>query len=256
MCNNGVCGGLCNSNGDCPSNMKCGATEYPLDLDDPEDDVYDVYLPLGTCIDMPGATTACASTSECGGKYCKPWTYAVAMAGGATATSGSKYSSGGLCIDPDPKKKGFGELCGQAANATLCNSGLCLNTRGQDGSAQPGFCVDICNAASDCKPTVTLPAPYNVEMKSICRSLLFGWNGTKSPLDDLYVPVCMPASKASSLADCSANKTCSSANEACLAYPVVFRTRQIGHGRLPLWFRSESTHTKQSFTATTDTQRR
>jgi hypothetical protein len=201
--------------------MKCGVSEYPIDLDEPEDDEYDVYLAMKMCVDMPNAGKSCLSSSECGGKFCKPWTYALDMAGSSTATSSSKYSSGGLCIDPDPKKKGYGELCGQAANATLCNSGLCLNTRGQNNQPQPGFCVDMCSATSDCKASVTLPAPYNVEMKSVCRSLLMGWNGTAQPLDDLYVPACVPTSKASSLADCSSDKKCASATEACLAYPVT-----------------------------------
>ncbi len=221
MCNGGECSTLCDKGADCPTGMKCGFNEAPLDLDNPDDGKYDVYLAYGTCTGTKGADKACKGTKECGAaKHCKVIIEAVELAAGATPVD-YKYVANGLCVDKGAGKKDFGGMCGSATTETglgkLCNSGYCLNATNAAGAAQPGFCVDICSSKADCAPTVKL---YNQDYKSICTSLRLSWNTTDAPQDDHYIPVCMPTNQSSSLADCSKDKACAKNTEACIGYAV------------------------------------
>lgn len=221
MCNGGVCSQLCTEKSGCPKDMKCGFNEAPLDLDDPDDGIYDVYLAYGTCVSIKGAGKSCASTKECGAtKHCKVIIEPAGMAASATPTD-YKYVANGLCVDKGAGMKDYGGMCGSATTekglGKLCNSGYCLNATNQAGQPQPGFCVDICSKQADCAPTVKL---YNQDYKSICTSLRLSWNLTAAPQDDHYIPVCMPTSPNSSLADCSKDKACAKNTEACLGYAV------------------------------------
>lgn len=223
ICDGGYCGSLCKADTDCPKDMTCGTNEIPFDLDNPDDGINDIFLPIGRCTPTPGKDGACMSKSECkDGKYCKLYEAAVNAPAGATPTS-YDYTLQGACITPDAEKKNIGDQCGSAAEGTglgkLCQSGVCLNTTNQAGQAQPGYCSDYCaNGKSDCPATITA---YGQQYKTICRSLLWGWNGTKKPTDDIYVPLCLPTLTSNSLTDCSASKACTGANEACLGFSVA-----------------------------------
>ncbi|MCO4759900.1 MAG: hypothetical protein KC502_00215 [Myxococcales bacterium] len=221
MCTNGNCSTLCEKAGDCPKDMKCGFSEAPLDLDNPDDGIYDVYLAYGSCTGTKGDGKACTSTKACGAKqHCKVIIEPASLAKEATPV-GYEYVANGLCVDKDAGKKDFGGLCGSASTGTglgkLCNSGYCLNTQNQQGQAQPGFCIDICNSKADCAGTVKI---YNQDYKSICTSLRLSWNLTDHPEDDHFIPVCMPTNPNSSLSDCSKDKACTKNGEACLGYAV------------------------------------
>ncbi len=223
LCDGGYCGALCKGDADCPSNMTCGINEIPFDLDDPDDGINDVFLPIGRCTPTPGKDGTCSSKGDCKeGKYCKLYESEINLPAGATPTD-FKYTLNGACITPDADKKNIGDQCGSATTETglgkLCQSGVCLNTTNSAGQAQPGYCSDFCGAGkSDCPATITA---YGQQYKTICRSLLWAWNGTKDPSDDIYVPLCLPTVTTNSLTDCGTSKACTGANEACLGFPVA-----------------------------------
>ncbi|MEY3011517.1 MAG: hypothetical protein RIT45_252 [Pseudomonadota bacterium] len=223
LCDGGYCGALCKGDADCPTNMTCGINEIPFDLDDPDDGINDVFLPIGRCTPTPGKDGTCSSKGDCKeGKYCKLYESEINLPAGATPTD-YKYTLNGACITPDADKKNIGDQCGSATTETglgkLCQSGVCLNTTNSAGQAQPGYCSDFCGAGkSDCPATITA---YGQQYKTICRSLLWAWNGTKDPTDDIYVPLCLPTVTTNSLTDCGTSKACTGANEACLGFPVA-----------------------------------
>lgn len=222
MCNNGNCSTLCETGKDCPKDMKCNINEAPLDLDNPDDGIYDVFLPYGSCTSVKGAGKACLGTKECGaGKHCKMVVEPVDLAAGATPVS-YKYVANAMCVDVEAGKGDYGKLCGSASDGKglgkLCNSGFCLNTTNAAGQAQPGFCVDLCGSKNDCAQNVSI---YNQNYKSVCTSLRLSWNTTPEPEDDHFIPVCVPTNPNSSLSDCSKDKTCTKANEACLGYAIT-----------------------------------
>ena len=221
ICDEGYCGALCKEDTDCASNMTCGVSEVPFDLSDPEDDIYDLYLPINSCTPTPGKAGSCIAKADCkDGKYCKFFEDEVNLPKDATPV-GYDYVLNGVCIDPDKDKQGIGKECGSLSTATglgkVCQSGVCLNTGNTQGL--PGYCSDFCGAGkSDCPATVTA---YGQEYKTICRALLWAWNTTSNPMDDLYVPLCLPSSTENSLADCAESKACVAANEACVGFGVA-----------------------------------
>ncbi len=223
ICDGGYCGALCKSDAQCPTGMSCGTNEIPFDLDDPQDDINDIFLPIQRCTPTPGKDGSCLSKSDCkAGKYCKLYESQVSLPDGATPVDYG-YVLAGACIDPDAAKKNIGDQCGPASTETglakLCQSGVCLNTTNQAGQAQPGYCSDYCGGGkADCPATVTA---YGQQYKTICRSLLWGWNGTKEQTDDIYAPLCLPTSTNNSLTDCSSTKACTAKLEACLGFAVA-----------------------------------
>ena len=222
MCDNGLCSTLCESTKDCPSDTKCNFNEAPLDLDDPDDGIYDVFLPYGTCSSTKGSGANCIGTKECGAdKHCSLFVEPVNTPAGATAVN-HKYEANGLCIDKNKDMGDYGTQCGSASSGVgvgkLCNSGFCLNTTNQTtNQAQPGFCVDLCSRKDDCAQNISI---YNQQYKSVCTSLRLSWNTTADGKDDHYIPVCMPTNPQSSLDDCSTSKLCSKESEACIGYAI------------------------------------
>jgi hypothetical protein len=199
--------------------MKCAISDYRFDLDDPEDEIYDVFLAHGRCKSMPGASKTCYAQADCADKTtCMGWNHAVDLAKGATPVSYA-YTSSGLCVTVDPKKKSFGDHCGALAKEALCNSGRCFNTTNNAGKLQKGYCSDLCGSRSECTDKVKL---YGYDYRGICRSVKYTYNATIPPHDDLYLPACRLTNGKSTLVDCSKTKTCSDASQACRSYSVAF----------------------------------
>ncbi len=220
-CENGVCGGLCKSDADCPAKMRCATREYGFDLDDPEDGRDDVLLDFGHCVYMPttGTPKTCFGQGDCGkDQHCRAWEHAPELPKGATPVS-YKYTVSGLCTDNDKDKGDFGDHCGSQYGAKLCNSGSCFNTTNSSGNAQAGYCVDLCSGKADCAQSIEL---YGTKYGSVCRSSLWGLNGTFDPRDDVYRPYCRPSSSTATLQDCSKTLSCSDKTDACRAYPIAF----------------------------------
>ena len=225
-CEDGYCGGLCNVDADCgASNMKCTISGVPLDLSDPQDDIYDTSITLGICAPFNGADGSCTGTPGCGdGKFCKFGTFATEIPGEATGTTETLITGDGICIDDDPDQQPFGQLCGSDSTAAglgkLCKSGLCFNFADQDGV--PGLCVDTCGSKSDCPASVTVPQIYGGgNYKAICTSSLFTFNSVDKVEDRVYVPYCAFIGEDSSLTDCSATKSCVQSNESCRAFTIA-----------------------------------
>ncbi len=219
-CDNGVCGGYCNVDGDCPTDMRCGVSDLRFDTDDPDDGLYDVFLAYGACVHMPDATTVCHAQADCKEGLCKGWSHGLAGSKDDGKKGAKKaYTSDGLCVTPAPSKGDYGDTCGPMAKEALCKSGWCANTVSSSGKSQVGFCTDLCASRAECNPSVNL---YGTTYKSVCRSYKQTYHETLPPLDDLYLPYCWVANAKGSLADCSETKVCLSAKEACRAYPIAF----------------------------------
>ncbi len=219
LCMGGYCGGMCGDDVDCATDkdQKCTvAFEYNLDED--EDGTDDAYLPLWACQTFPGTSGDCLVASECAGganELCL-WYESGPEAG--------ELELSGQCLPRDAAKGNYGDLCGAAVNMN-CNSGLCL---GSDPEANvAGFCTETCLAQTDCPASVTLEGTL---YKSVCRALLWGWNGTMDRLDDLYLPVCLPTADTDSLADCSADYSCATAGEGCV--PMVIASNPDVAGKV------------------------
>ncbi|MFZ4580234.1 MAG: hypothetical protein ACOYOB_17770 [Myxococcota bacterium] len=214
-CVDGSCSGHCKTDTDCATNQKCGALEIPLDLSNPADDIYDVFLPLEVCTPMAAPKGECKSSADCKdatSNYCKLWEYQYQLPGQATGTTVDAYTVGGLCITPDTKAAAAGEACGSAVGK-LCKSGLCLGS----SETQAGYCVDTCNGKATCAEKITIDGN---DYKTLCSSLMAAWGGTMSQYDDLYFPLCIPVGVDSTLSDCSATKKCDG-KESCVPFPIA-----------------------------------
>jgi len=216
-CMDGSCSSHCKADSDCAAGQKCGTVEIPLDLSDPADDIDDVFLPLDVCYPLPSATTQCDSIKDCKDtESCRMYEHHAATSG---------YELTGMCITAGADAVKIGEECGQAANATLCDSGFCLNSQDSAGKPQKGYCTENCQTQSDCPASF---AYMGQVYKTTCRSLLYGWNGTKAIEDNLYVPLCLPTDGASSLDDCETNLTCATQGEACIPLIIAGNPDQKG----------------------------
>lgn len=216
-CDNGTCGGYCDGDGDCPTGMSCGVSDIRFDTDDPDDGIYDVFLAYGSCVSLPGASTKCYAQADCGDGFCKGWSHANAAA--VDDKEAPAWTSDGMCVIADGKKGSFGATCGALGDGKLCKSGWCANTTSGSGKAQAGFCTDLCGGRDECPPAVKL---YNTSYKTVCRSYKQTYNETAPPMDDNYLPYCWVSNNNASLEDCSGDKICASAKEACRAYPIAF----------------------------------
>ncbi|MSQ82304.1 MAG: hypothetical protein EXR77_05205 [Myxococcales bacterium] len=220
-CQNGTCGNHCKTNAQCAANMKCGIVEIPLDTSDPQDKKYDVYTALSVCTPMPGATKDCMGQGDCKGeataKFCRHWELPLPNAG--TETGASKYTIGGLCIAPEA---GFGDVGAQCglSNGKNCKSGLCFGQQDAAGKTSPGWCTDLCSSKADCPPSITFTGYNNQQAKAYCSSIFWSHNASAQPLDNLYLPVCLPDTANSSLQDCSSDFKCAAAGEACVALGI------------------------------------
>lgn len=220
-CVNATCEGHCKTDANCPKNSLCGVVEIPLDTSDPADKKYDVYTALKVCTPMPGASKDCVGQGDCKAeataKYCRPWEYELAQAG--TTTDG-KYALAGKCIVPEAGFGDPGAQCG-ASNGKSCKSGLCLGQQDAAGKVSPGWCTDMCSSKADCPASITFTGYNNQKAKAYCGSILWGNNATAQPLDNIYLPVCLPDVGDSSLQDCSADLKCTAAGEACTAIAIA-----------------------------------
>ena len=216
-CDNGVCGGYCGADADCPASMRCGVSDLRFDTDDPDDGLYDVFLAYGSCVHMPEAGTVCHAQADCPGGHCKGWRHANPAA--ASDDKAPAWSSSGQCTQPSDSKGVYGDTCGPLGKGAICNSGWCANTSSSSGKAQVGFCTDLCGGRLECKGALKL---YNKTYKSVCRSYKQTYNATLPPHDDVYLPYCWVSNSSASLDDRSSDKVCGSAKEACRAFPIAF----------------------------------
>ena len=220
-CVNATCEGHCKADKDCPSNSKCGVTEIPLDTSDPADQKYDVFSALKVCTPMPGATKECFGQGDCKAetkaKYCRPWEYELAQSG--TPTDG-KFAMGGLCIESEVGFLDPGMQCGQS-NGKSCKSGLCFGQQDATGKGAPGWCTDMCSSKADCPASLTFTGYNNQQAKAYCGAINWGNNATPSPLDNVYLTVCLPDVANSSLQDCSSDFKCVASGESCAGIPMA-----------------------------------
>jgi hypothetical protein len=110
----------------------------------------------------------------------------------------------------------YGDSCGAAPGAGECRIGFCITD--DTLSAVPDLCSTACASASDCPASVTIGGE---EHPSVCRAVIYGWNGTVKSGDDLYVPVCWPVGPGSNLVDCAGDLTCAGEDHACVAWPLA-----------------------------------
>jgi hypothetical protein len=217
MCIGGYCGGMCTVDGDCAEDkaQKC-VTIFEYDYDIDEDGNADAYLPLWGCQTFPHGGTAedCMVAGDCDAgastDVCQVFEFGPAA---------GDLALGGQCVTRDDAKGNFADLCGTAVGVN-CNSGFCM---GAD-ETNAGFCTETCLKQSDCLPATIEGTNY----KSVCRSLLMGWNGTADRKDDIYLPLCLLTAGTDSLADCSADFTCAAENESCVPFVIAANPDQPG----------------------------
>jgi len=207
LCIGGYCSAMCLSNSDCDTTkgQACGILEFPIDADDPEDDVYDAVLAFGACQTFPGATGSCLKNADCGANLqCE--LYAINNPDQSAAADGP-YLLEGVCVPVDtatfPGTTGdYGTLCQSSAE---CKSGYCLGATAQNA----GVCSTICEASTDC-PAITLDGDT---FQGLCNSYLYGWGGNlDDPRVNYNLNLCVPTSDP--MTDCSTGYTCA-AGEAC-----------------------------------------
>lgn len=221
-CINGVCGNHCKSDANCTADQKCEVEEIPLDTSDPADKKYDVFTALKVCAPYPSAKGDCFASNQCKdatSNYCR--VIEVDMPAPATGTAAGKYDLKGLCIAPSKDLAALGESCG-AAVGKGCQSGLCLGqSTDATGAPTPGWCTDICSQKSDCPDQAPIEIAQGTKYKFACGSIGYGNNGSSTPLDNLYMGLCLPQAPNSSMVNCSADFKCA-AGETCNPKVITF----------------------------------
>ena len=222
LCIGGYCGGICTGDADCATDkdQQCVVIfEYDYDAD--EDGNADAYLPLWSCMTFPGFEGECWTDAECAdGKVCQLYETGPA--------AGELYMTG-TCVD-SPDEGVFGDLCGSAVGE-YCNSGWCWGA--EEESA--GYCTQTCNQQSDCPETVQIPVDETEDgeliyetFKTVCRSYMYGWNGTEDQGDDLFIGFCNLAAEEDPLTDCSTDFTCGE-GEMCMPFAILSNPDVAGH---------------------------
>lgn len=205
LCLGGFCSALCRDNDDCADSQICAVSELPGDEDDDGED--DFVLPVKWCEVHSRTGTACLSQAECqAGEYCD--IYEIENPDTANAAD-APYLLRGVCTPAPAQTADWGALCSSGA---ACKSGFCLGA----STTSQGFCTKPCAASSECEQ-VNLGGE---QVEGVCTALLYSFGG-KLDYDppNLYLAACYV--EASSTADCSADFTCSAANEACLVNPIL-----------------------------------
>ena len=212
--NNGTCSAICQADSDCAAggdSMKCNANASGVDYNN--DDVDDQYLPLGLCVDFPGTQTPCGADTDCAGsptpEACDYFSF-FQPDGAMDAT--------GICTETKPGEGDVGDACGGSSGVT-CKSGFCLGSQGD----QPGFCTALCSKKSDCPAGPQTLGLFAGTYNMFCFAYLYS-NGldVTTPEDTVYVPLCRPVvSEVSPLDDCSADLTCTGADQACQAIAIA-----------------------------------
>lgn len=213
LCYKGQCSAHCTTDADCAvaAGQVCAAAEIPFDVDG--DQILDVVLPLPVCEPVPhtGPLVECATDLDCpSGETCGPLETA--------APQGAPYpfQIRQVCRSMPESFGGYGAPCGPGPGAGECRIGFCITD--DVLGAVPDLCSRTCTTAGDCPAKVTIDGK---EHPSVCRAVIYGWNGTVERNDDLYVPVCWPVGKGSNLLDCGKDLSCGAPDHACVAWPIA-----------------------------------
>ncbi len=195
LCYKGVCTTLCTEDQDCadvPEGL-CAVVELPLNLD--EDPELDGTLSLRVCESLASqspALTSCSVDADCSeqGDVCAP-VELPAMAGLSLFFQIQNY-----CRAMPDSFGSYGDSCGLLPGEGECKMGFCAFGASEEDVA--ALCSQLCTSSESC-PDVTVDG---VVRPSFCRAVVYGWNDTKDPGDDLYSSVCWPAPQGSSLGSC------------------------------------------------------
>ncbi len=227
FCRDGFCGNLCKSDGDCASNMKCGASEFGFDGDD--DGWYDYRIAADHCVGLPAASTDCTSNDDCAGtEVCKPWVHKTGADLPGVTPAKPMYTASGTCIAKIPKRAQFAAYCGAGKDGVQCQTDICLSVFSNQNY---GICTDACDSRSDCPAKVKIGS---FTYKSVCSSRwLMGNQTLLDATDDVYTPVCWPSNDANSLEDCTKTRTCALKGEAC--YPRVITRGPDTAAKVEYW---------------------
>jgi len=172
----GVCTGLCDTDADCPDDMRCSGGEWPYIANTPGR-FDDRFVDVGFCTYAAGSGASCAADEDCAGTG----------AGGAEEvcwpTSDGAGEPNHICVTPPAGSAREGEACGDdpttdgvyetrfcaggpciarscgavCETAADCPSGWRCVTSFVDGSATTRFCANTqeCTADADCDPGET-----------------------------------------------------------------------------------------------------
>ena len=214
LCYKGQCSAHCLSDADCATaagGQTCSTAEIPFDVD--ADALLDAILPLAVCEPVPheGPMMECGTDLDCpAGEVCTP------LEGPAPEGAPYPYQIHQVCRSMPESFGAYGSTCGSAPGEGECRIGFCITD--DVLHAVPDLCSRTCTAAADCPSKVTIEG---TDHPSVCRSVIYGWNGTVASGDDLYVPVCWPVAPESSLLDCAGDLSCGATDHACVAWPIA-----------------------------------
>ena len=214
LCYKGQCSAHCGSDADCDTTagQVCATAEIPFDLSD--DGHLDAVLPLDLCEPLPhaGDLQPCGKDADCAtaGEVCVPYE--------TKAPQNSQYTRQiqQVCRSVPESFGGYGEPCGLLAGQGECKVGFCVSD--DVSHALPDLCTETCTTAADCPDAVTVAG---ADHPSVCRAVVYGWNGTVKSGDDLYASVCWPVGASSTLADCSVDLVCAGEDQTCVAWALA-----------------------------------
>ncbi len=235
LCIAASCSTLCKGDADCLKDQKCATFQQIENVGSSTTPIYTAPQ-FKACQAMPGATTTCSNTAQCGpAQVCREWTYTVQLPTQASPTdppgtptpTTEVLTGGGLCVTPGAKESDTGTLCGSDAGDAECKSGVCdqlFNFTDSNGKAlNIGHCLPLCGAQSDCSKGLDLDVGggKTQHFDSMCSIRVQAYTpiDPMDPFGRVFRSECLPVNTGTTLTDCASDKKCSKAGEAC--FPAI-----------------------------------